>query len=166
MLFIAALCLLLLGFHGYAQNKFGHIDFAQLYRMMPGHDSIKQVYETYAKGLQNQLVQMQAELESKLTDYQANQTTWSNVIRQMKEREITDIQSRLEDFREQAQIDLRNKEEELTAPLIERARKAVEEVAKENGYTYIFNSSDFYLLYANPSDDIMPLVKRKLGIKK
>jgi outer membrane protein len=108
---------------------------------------------------------MQAELESKYTDYQANQATWSNIIRQTKEKEIQDMQIRLEDFNSQAQIDLRNKEDELTAPLIERARKAVEDVAKENGYTYVFNSTEGLLLYATPSDDIMSLVKKKLGLK-
>ncbi len=71
------------------------------------------------------------------------------------------MQIRLEDFNSQAQIDLRNKEDELTAPLIERARKAVEDVAKENGYTYVFNSTEGLLLYATPSDDIMSLVKKK-----
>ncbi|HQF00554.1 MAG: OmpH family outer membrane protein [Bacteroidales bacterium] len=148
-----------------AQQKFGHVNFAQVYGLMPGQDSIKKVYETYAKGLQNQLATMQAELESKYTDYQANQATWSNIIRQTKEKEIQDMQIRLEDFNSQAQIDLRNKEDELTAPLIERARKAVEDVAKENGYTYVFNSTEGLLLYATPSDDIMSLVKKKLGLK-
>lgn len=71
----------------------------------------------------------------------------------------------MEEFNTQAQTDLRNKEEELTAPIIARARKAVEDVAKESGYTYIFNSTDGLLLYATPSDDILPLVKKKLGIQ-
>ena len=34
-----------------AQQKFGHVNFAQVYGLMPGQDSIKKVYETYAKGL-------------------------------------------------------------------------------------------------------------------
>lgn len=146
-------------------QKFGHVNFAKLYSEMPGQDSIKKAYEAYAKGLQNQLATMQAELENKYMDYQANQATWSNIIRQTKEREIQDIQGRMEDFNTQAQQDLRSKEDELTAPIIEKARKAVEDVAKESGYTYIFNSTDGLLLYANPSDDIMALVKKKLGIK-
>ncbi len=160
---LVALVALAFGNHAHAQ-KFGHVNFAQVYGMMPGQDSIKKVYEAYAKGLQNQLVTMQAELESKYTDYQANQATWSSIIRQTKEREIQDMQTRLEDFNAQAQSDLRTKEDELTAPLIEKARKAVEAVAKENGYTYIFNSTEGLLLYASPSDDIMSLVKKKLGL--
>ncbi len=128
---------------------------------MPGQDSIKRCNETYAKGLQNQLATMQAELESKYTDYQANQDYVVKHNSSDKRKEIQDMQIRLEDFNSQAQIDLRNKEDELTAPLIERARKAVEDVAKENGYTYVFNSTEGLLLYATPSDDIMSLVKKK-----
>ncbi len=146
-------------------QKFGHVNFARLYSQMPGQDSILKVYETYARGLQNQLATMQTELESKFMEYQANQATWSNIIRQTKEREIQDIQTRMEDFNQQAQQDLADKEDELTRPIIEKARKAIEDVAKDNGYTYIFNSTDGLLLYATPSDDVMPLVKKKLGIE-
>ncbi|NCC72430.1 MAG: OmpH family outer membrane protein [Sphingobacteriia bacterium] len=165
--FLAAIAFLAVTFAGYAQSplKFGHVDFAKLYSEMPGQDSIKKEYETYAQGLQNQMTTMQAELENKYLDYQANQATWSNIIRQTKEKEIQDIQGRLEEFNTQAQQDLRDKEDALTAPLIEKARKAVEDVARENGYTYVFNSTEGLLLYAAPSDDIMPLVKKKLGIK-
>jgi outer membrane protein len=160
--------LILTSFTFFAQaqktQKFGHIDFAKLYALMPGQDSIKAVYEAYATGLQNQLTTMQAELESKFNEYQANQATMSNIIKQTKEKEIQDLQARIEEFNAQAQQDLSDKEQELTAPIIDKAKKAVEDVAKENGYTYIFNSTEGLLLYATPSDDIMSLVKKKLGI--
>lgn len=165
--FLTVLVILTFAFNASAQKapKFGHIDFAKLYSIMPGQDSVQAVYESYAKGLQDQLSTMQAELENKYMEYQANQATMSNIIKQTKEREIQDMQTRLEEFNAQAQQDLINKENELTAPIIEKARKAVKEVAKENGYTYIFNSTEGLLLYATPSDNILPLVKEKLGIQ-
>ena len=164
--FFAVLAFVSFTFAAAAQKtpKFGHLDFAKLYGMMPGQDSIKTAYETYAKGLQNQMTTMQAELENKYADYTTNQATMSNIIKQTKEREIQDLQTRIETFNQQAQQDLADKENELTAPVIEKAKKAVEAVAKENGYTYVFNSSQGMLLYAEPSDDITPLVKKKLGI--
>lgn len=167
-LFLSALGVLMiatLNISAQSKTKFGHIDFAKLYAAMPGQDSIKKVFEDYAKSLQETFVQMQAEYQNKLQDYQANMATMSNLIRQNKEREIMDIQNRMENFRAQAEEDLQDKEHELTSPIIERARTAVNDVAKENGYTYIFNSAEGLLLYADPSDDIMPLVKKKLGIK-
>ncbi len=162
---LAILVLVAFTFTANAQTqKFGHVDFAKLYSVMPGQDSVRAVYEAYATGLQNQMTTMQAELENKFMEYQANQATMSNIIKQTKEREIQDLQTRIEEFNTQAQQDLGEKEQELTAPIIEKARKAVEDVAKEKGYTYIFNSTEGLLLYATPSDDIMPLVKAKLGM--
>jgi outer membrane protein len=161
---IAVLTLASLSATAQTRAKFGHIDFVKLYSSMPGQDSIQMVFERYARDLQETFVQMQNEYQSKLQDYQANMATMSNLIRQNKEREIMDIQTRMENFRAQAEEDLQQKEVELTAPLIEKARKAVEDVAKENGYTYIFNNADGFLLYAEPSDDVLPLVKKKLGL--
>ena len=61
---------------------------------------------------------------------------------------------------------MQERQSELMKPLVDRAKKAIEEVAKENGYSYIFDTSTGVgaLLYTPESDDIMPLVKKKLGI--
>ncbi|PKP04011.1 MAG: molecular chaperone Skp [Bacteroidetes bacterium HGW-Bacteroidetes-9] len=146
-------------------QKLGHIDFAKLYELMPGQDSIKKAFSTYQESLQKQFVAMQGEYETKLTDYQNNQASMSNIIKQTKEKEILDLQRRIQDFQQTAQEDLQDKEAELTAPIIDKARNAVKEVAKENAYTYIFNSTEGLLLYTESGDDIMPLVKKKLNLK-
>lgn len=154
-------------FNASAQSapKFGHIDFAKLYSMMPGQDSVKAVFENYQKSLASQFEAMQTELQNKYNDYQTNLSTMSDIIKQTKEKEIQDLQMRMEAFQQQAQIDLQKKESDLTAPMIEKARIAVEDVAKVNGYTYVFNAAEGLLLYAEPSEDMMPLVKKKLGIQ-
>ncbi|NTW23386.1 MAG: OmpH family outer membrane protein [Lentimicrobium sp.] len=146
-------------------QKLGHINFASLYEMMPGQDSIKAAFTTYQEQLQSQFQAMQTEYETKLGDYQNNQATMSNIIKQTKEKEIVDLQRRIQEFQQTAQEDLQAKEAELTAPVIEKARNAVKEVAKENGYTFIFNSTEGLLLYSEPADDILPMVKKKLNLK-
>ena len=60
---------------------------------------------------------------------------------------------------------LEERQEALLKPIVDRAKKAIEEVGKENGYTYIFDSGIGTVLYSQDSDDIMPLVKKKLGLK-
>ncbi len=146
-------------------QKLGHINFAQLYEQMPGQDSIKKEFTAFQEQLQSQFQAMQTEYENKLADYQTNQATMSNIIKQTKEKEIVDLQRRIQEFQQTAQEELQNKENELTAPIIEKARNAVKDVAKENGYTFIFNSTEGLLLYNEPADDIMALVKKKLGLK-
>ncbi|MGI6717812.1 MAG: OmpH family outer membrane protein [Bacteroidales bacterium] len=145
-------------------NKFGHIDFAALYDLMPEKDSVAKVYENYIKDIESQLMAMGQELQTKMSDYEKNQAGMSDIIRQTKEKEIYDLNQRIQDFRATGEQQLALKEAELMSPLIEKARKAVEEVAKANGYTYIFNSTGGILIYAEPSDDIMDLVKKKLNL--
>ncbi len=146
--------------------KLGHIDFATLYSMMPGLDSVKAEFEDYNQGVQEQFVAMQTELENKYNDYVAKMETMSDIIRSTKEAEINDLKERMDAFEVTATQDLQKKEMQLTAPIIEKARNAVEEVAKEGGYNYIFNSTEGMLLYAEPADNIMDKVKAKLGITK
>ncbi len=90
--------------------------------------------------------------------------TMSDIIKQTKEAEINDLKARMDAFEQTASQDLQNKEIELTAPIIEEARNAIEEVAKENKFKYVFNSTEGLLLYGDPADDIMDLVKAKLNI--
>jgi len=57
------------------------------------------------------------------------------------------------------------KRQQLLAPILERAEKAINEVAVENGYEAVFDTSTFNaILYTMDSDDLMQQVKRKLGI--
>jgi len=162
------LCVIFIAAESFSQTKtkFGHLDFAKLYSMMPELDSTRGLFDAYNKSIQDQFAAMQTELENKFMDYQANANSMSEIIRTTKEAEINDLKERMDAFEAKATQDLQAKESELTAPIIKRARDAVQEIAKENGYTYVFNSSEGLLLYAEPSDDITDLVKNKLGIKE
>lgn len=146
-------------------QKIGHINFAELYELMPGQDSIRAAFTSYQEQLQQQFQAMQTEYETKLNEYQTNMATMSNIIKQTKEKEIVDLQRRIQEFQQTAQEDLQAKEVELTAPVIEKARNAVKEVAKENGYSFVLNSTEGLVLYTEPADDLMPLVKKKLNLK-
>jgi|GEM_PF-946386 len=145
--------------------KTGHIDFPALIQSMPGQDSINKAYETYAKGLETQMSTMQAQLENKQAEYEANQATMSSILKSTKERELQDLYNRLLEFQQQAQGDLGNYENELLNPLIEKARKAVNDVANENDFSYILNTAQGMVLYSGSGNDIMDLVKRKLGMQ-
>jgi len=165
LLFLPLLALLLMGTTASAQQpKFGHIDTNQLLRVMPGREDAQAQLEKYARDLESQFTTMQTELQTKYTDYLANEATFSELIRQSKQREITSLQERIQDFQEMAQQDLMQTENRLLSPIIEAARIAIEDVAKENGYSYVFDTSTGSVLYFPPSDDILNLVKAKLGI--
>ena len=147
-----------------AQQKIGYVDFNTLIQAMPGIDSVKIKLQKYQETLSGQMDQMRSEFENKYMDYQAQQSTMSDLIKQTKEKELSDLQARIDAFQTKAQTDLQQKQQELLQPIIDKARGAVKEVAKENKYTYILNSIEDVVLYSEPTDDITPLVKKKLGI--
>ena len=165
-----AILFVLVGFIGSASaqtkvQKIGYIDFAKLYQMIPGQDTIKAKYEKFQKELSDEFNKSQAEYTSKLDEYQKSLATLSNIIKQTKEKELIDIQDRLKAFQDQAQQSLQTKQNELMAPSIAKANKGISDVAKENGYSYILNTTDGVLLYYEGGEDIMPLVKKKLNLK-
>lgn len=150
----------------FAQSKvkLGHIDSNELMEMMPGRDTAQLQLEAFAKSLEEQLKIMSAEFETKYQEYLANEATYLEPIKQAKQKELVDLQNRITEFQTQAQTLLTEKEGELIQPLIDKAKKAIEDVAKEKGYTYIFDTGIGALIYYQDSDDILPLVKAKLGI--
>lgn len=146
--------------------KVGHIDSNKILSIMPEKNQVQATLESHAKEIENTLVDMQDEFERKYQDYLAKADSLTPLIRQTKEAELQDLQQRIQTFQVSAQQDYQTKEVELFQPVIEKAKKAIEEVAKENGYTYIFDSGSGALVYfSDSSDDIFNLVKAKLGLE-
>lgn len=142
--------------------KLGHINSQALMEIMPGRDSVQAILQKEVGELESNLKAMYAEYETRSNDYVQNQSGWTELIRQTKQREIQQMQQNIQEFQQNAQAQMQQREEELTRPIIDRAKKAIEDVAREGGYTYIFDGAG--LLYSQDSEDIMPQVKKKLGL--
>ena len=149
---------------GQSKQKLGHIDSDSLLQMMPERAAAEKAIEDRAKELQATLQAMGSEYETKLTDYQTNAATMSDLIRQTKEKELLDIQTRIQNFQQSADEDLQETRIKELEPVLEKARQAIKDVANENGYTYVFDSSVGVVLHYPDGDDILPLVKKKLGL--
>jgi outer membrane protein len=146
-------------------QKIGYVDFNGLVAAMPGVDSVKIKLQTYQKTLSDQLDAMRAEFENKYLEYQQGSSGMSDLIKQTKEKELQDLQGRIDAFQQKAQTDLQAKQQELLQPIVTKAKDAIKEVAKENKYTFVINAIEDILLYSEPADDVLPLVKKKLGIQ-
>lgn len=164
VLFLA--CGLLLGSAAFAQApKLGYINSAELLQAMPEIKKADSSLQLYGKSFQDQLQSMSKEYESKVQAYQTGEKTMTDAVKEVKVKEIQDLQSRIESFNQSAQEKVGKKKEELYKPILDKADKAIKDVAKEKGYDYVFDASAGALLFAKDSDDIIPLVKTKLGIK-
>ncbi len=152
----------------YSQSpKFGHINSSELLILMPERADAQKALQSFANELEEQLTVMNSELEVKYGDYTKNEQTYNNAVKQARQREIQDLQMRIQEFQQMAQENYQTKEAELFQPIINKANKAVQEVGKENGFFYIFDITGGSVVYFSESSiDVLPLVKTKLGISQ
>ncbi|MBC35427.1 MAG: hypothetical protein CL663_05230 [Bacteroidetes bacterium] len=145
--------------------KLGYINSAELLSIMPGADTVETKLNEHRESLAQTIQTMYGEYQNKVQDYQNNVATMSQIIRQTKEKEIQDLERRIQEFQQSADQSFANKRAELLSPLLNRAKEAIDAIANDNGYTYIFDTSIGALIYFEKGDNIMPLVKAKLGIE-
>ena len=88
------------------------------------------------------------------------------LIIKTKAEELQTLDQRSQTFQQMAEQSISDKRTELFKPIQDKAIKAVNDVAAENGFTYIFDTAGGMIVYSAPeSQDIFPLVKAKLGLK-
>lgn len=162
---LVAVCFLTIGNFAKAQSKIGYINFDALIGQMPEAKTVKTTLDTYSKQFTDELAAMQTELQTKGTEFQKTQASMSEATRTAKQAELQDIQKRMQDYNTSAQQKFDEKSQELIKPLSDKARVAVEAVAKEKGYTYVLNSTQTQFVVAPAGDDLMAAAKAKLGIK-
>ena len=153
-------------------QKFGRVDLAAIVPNMPEYKEAEANLMAYGKDLQDQLEQIMVEYNKLYADYEKSAATLNDSVRQLKEREIMEVQQRYTDFQQIAQQDMQRKEAEVMTPIYDKANEAVKRVASEGGYTAIFSTagdqaSSAGLAYFDPSmlTDITPEVKKALNIE-
>ncbi len=150
-----------------AQNlKFGHINAQELVSLMSEMDSARVKLQAYQVELEDTMQGMEDEYNTKYTEYQRKQGTWTPAVRESKEKEIQDLVQRIQQFQQTAQQEMQEMQQILMQPVLKKAQDAIEKVAKDNAFTYVFDTSVGTLLYmdAAQTTDILPLAKKELGI--
>ncbi len=148
-------------------SKVGHINVDQLISLMPETKEAEKALQAYAQSLETDLTDMQTELQTKVNKFRANEAVMTELSKENKYKEIQDLDSRIQEYQQKAQQDLQKKEMELLTPVLEKAQNAITEVATEGGFAYILDSSNSKgnVIYHEGGTDIMPLVKKKLGLQ-
>lgn len=148
-----------------AQTKFGHINSQELLGLMPEVKKADNDLKTYAKTFEDQLESMTKEYQKKVTEYQSQEKTMTDAVKEVKQKEITDLGARIESTQKSAEEKVMTKKQDLFKPIIEKAEKAIKDVAKEKGIDYVFDLSTGSVLVAKDGDNLLPAVKTKLGIQ-
>ncbi len=160
--------MLLLSLAAIQAQPYGHCSFGQLLSEMPETTASDAELKKFNDELVAKGSAKADELKATYEAYLTARNSGEESPRQLAEREkkLSTMQEELEQLEAKAEQQLDLKRRELLAPIIEKANKAVEDIAKENGYQLIFDSSMFsVVMFAEESVDITPLVKKKLGIQ-
>ena len=145
-------------------QKFGHVNTQELFAQMPEVNQVKLKMDTIQSQYENQLASMNEEIQRKYQDYQQNEATMPEAIKQMRQQELQEMQGRLQTFYQTAEQDIQRKQQELLAPVHEKMTKAIKIVGEREGYTYIFDCAAMVHIGNDPTD-VTPAIKKELGIK-
>ena len=149
-----------------AQVKIAHVNTAEVLDAMPDKATAEKAMEKYYNELQAQLQTMANEYQTKMQDYEANVATMSNLVKQSKEKEIIDIQNRIQQFQANAEQEFEAKRSELLKPILDKIQNAINTVGKEKGYTYVLDLATGAAVYVGTDAvDCTNDVKAKLGVK-
>ena len=144
-------------------QKIGRISSQEVVVNMAEYKEAQTQLEALAKDLQAQMETIQVEMNTKIQEYQKGAETMTDAVRQLKEKELNDLNTRLQEFNQVAQQELQKKEQELMEPIIKKANEAIAEVSKAGGYTVIFETGQMIYFDEAQVKDITPEVKAKLG---
>jgi len=154
----------------YAQTttpKIGYADVDYIYNQLPEAKQIDADLKSLQAQLKNQIDGKYQEFQKKLADYQANINTMLEPVRVNTERELQQLQQNIEKLQQDAQTTLQNKSVQLMDPVHKKMGQAIEDTAKENGFTFVLNQQIQGLdviLYADEKMDISDLVLKKMGV--
>jgi outer membrane protein len=144
-------------------QKYGHVNSTEVMQAMPGIDSVEIKLMDFHKNMQLIYENMMNEFQTKKDKFDREAGTMSSSVRKLREDELLGLQNRIQEFSMNAQDDVEEEQRRLLTPFQEKVQNAINEVAKENKYSYVFDVQ--MLLYYDGGEDITPLVKKKLGIK-
>ena len=113
----------------------GKVNFNELVMLMPEMDTAREAINASQKEAEETYSAMVEEYQGKMNQYQQKQASWTAAIRESKERELMEIQNRIQEFQQSISQELQQQQNQLTAPIQEKAAKAVNEIAKAKGLT-------------------------------
>ena len=157
-----AVCVLITG-SAIAQSKFGYISMENIVQLMPATARIDSLLERY------QTDTIQSEYASVVENYQFKDSVWrdstrtSPAVRQQIAKELPGLIYQIQNWQQITQQAMEAKQNQLLSPIYKEVYDAIKLVAKEKGYTHVFNREAF--LVAPEGDDLIVPVAAKLKVK-
>lgn len=152
-----------------ASLKVGYADVEYIFSQMPEAKTIEKDLELLRTQLKKQYDGKVAEFEKKYKDYNdnINNTNIPQAVKDNSARELQQLQQNIQKLEQDSQTEMQKRNATLLGPIQEKVGKAIEDVAKENGYSFIINnqiSGLDVILYGDEKLDVSDLVLKKMGV--
>ena len=144
-------------------QKFGHVDFEKLVAEMPETKALKLAVEKLGKTYQDEITGMEKKIEAKIKKYNAEAATQTKETNEKRAIEVQQDRAQWEKARQIAYQEMQKKQADGLNPIIEKAKKAVEDVAASKGIVYVLDASMGKGLLVKKGEDLFNAVKAKLG---
>ena len=144
-------------------QQLAKVNFNELVMLMPEMDAARATIAASQKEAEETYAAMVEEYQGKANQYQQKQATWTSAIRESKEKELYEIQNRIQEFQNSISQELQQQQSQLTAPIQEKANKVVTDMAKAKGITVLFDSSQA-IYFADSVLDLTAEARKALGI--
>ncbi|MDX1461789.1 MAG: OmpH family outer membrane protein [Marinirhabdus sp.] len=145
-------------------QKVAHINTQELVEAMPEMKSAQGQLEKLRKTYDTQLKDMYKELDTKIKMYEAQSKEQTDQENQKRVEEVTGMQQNIQAFNQQAMQDLQKKEVDILQPILDKARQAIQKVARAQGIEYVFDATPGGGMLMADGKDLLADVKKELGI--
>ncbi|MBR3405993.1 MAG: OmpH family outer membrane protein [Bacteroidales bacterium] len=145
-------------------QQLAKVNFQELVMLMPEMDAARETIAASQKEAEETYSAMVEEYQGKLSQYQQKQASWTAAIRESKERELMEIQNRIQEFQQSISQELQQQQNQLTAPIQEKANKAVTDLAKAKGVTVLFDVSQAIYFDESKVVDLTAEARKALNI--
>lgn len=147
-------------------QKFGHVNIQQIAQALPDYSQAMTDLQNLQKQYEEDLNRLSEEFNKKYEDYKMNEATLPANIKERRESELQELNSRMQQYYQESQQNLAQANQEKMAAVMDKVLNAVKEVGSEGSYVYIMDiTSGAAFINEAISVDVTDAVKAKLGIK-
>ncbi len=150
-------------------QKYAFVDTDYILNNIPNYKAAQEQLDKISGEWQKEVEAKYAEIEKMYKDYQAERVLLAEDMRRQREEAIVNREKEVKELQKNyfgQEGALFQKRQELIQPIQDDIYKAIKDIATENGYAAIFDtSSGASLIYTNPRYDISDEVLQKLGYK-
>ncbi|MFK5981704.1 MAG: OmpH family outer membrane protein [Flavobacteriaceae bacterium] len=147
-----------------AQSNVAHIDTQALVEAMPEMKAAQSQLEKLQKTYDTEIKTLAKEFETKLKQFEVEAESKTAEENAKRAEEAQGMQANINAYRQGALEDLQKKQEDLIAPILEKARTAIQKVGRAQGFQYVFDNSAGAGLLLAEGKDLLIDVKKELGI--